>query len=186
MSFTTSCLLLLAASAAIVESSPQPAIIVVGAGPSGVAAATRLLARNFTNLTILEAEPRIGGRINSVYFGDAYVDLGAHWCHGQEGNIVYSLVKDLDLLRHTEGEAVIYHSRENIDPDFNARLLAVIWSAYGSNTTGVNDSVEEFYKKRFLFLFLLLKQNAKYFESKRLERLFVAFQVCRSSIRTSN
>lgn len=133
----------------ILCSHQQPSVIVIGAGPSGVAAATRLLANGLTNLTILEAEPRIGGRVNSVYFGDAYVDLGAHWCHGEGDNIVYSLVKDLDLLRHTTGhEAVIYHSRENISSDFEARLKGLVWAVYGSNTTGVNESVEDFYLRK--------------------------------------
>lgn len=127
---------------------PQPAIVVIGAGPSGVAAASRLLANNFTNVTILEAEPRIGGRIHSVYFGDAYVDLGAHWCHGEVDNIVYSLVKDLDLVRHTERDAVIYHSRERISADFNERLSGLIGSVFNGNTSKVKDSVKNYYIRR--------------------------------------
>lgn len=148
MSRTISTLVLVVLCASQSFCSTQPSIIIVGAGPSGVAAATRLLANNFNNLTILEAESRIGGRINSVYFGDAYVDLGAHWCHGEEDNIVYSLVKDLNLLRHTEKEAIIYHSRVNISSEFEAKLKGLIWSAYGSNTTGVNDSVRDFYLRK--------------------------------------
>lgn len=148
MFLANSILLATFAVAQILCSHQLPSVIVIGAGPSGVAAATRLLAHGLTNLTILEAEPRIGGRINSVYFGDAYVDLGAHWCHGEGDNIVYSLVKDLDLLRHTEREAIIYHSRENISSDFEAKLKALLWGVYGSNTTGVNDSVREFYLRR--------------------------------------
>lgn len=35
-------------------------IIVVGAGPSGIAAATRLMEHNFSNVVILEAENRTG------------------------------------------------------------------------------------------------------------------------------
>lgn len=129
--------------------SEQPSVVIIGAGPSGVAAATRLLSGGFTNITVLEAEPRIGGRIHSVFFGDAYVDLGAHWCHGEEDNVVFSLVKDLDLVRHTEGEARIYHSSQEISDDFNARLSAVIGSVFGRNTSGVNDSVMEYYLERY-------------------------------------
>lgn len=54
-------------------------IIIVGAGPSGVAAATRLVSKGFKNVTILEAENRIGGRVNTVPFGANVVDLGAQW-----------------------------------------------------------------------------------------------------------
>lgn len=129
--------------------SSQPGIIVIGAGPSGVAAATKLLANGFTNLTVLEAEARYGGRIYSVYFGDAYVDLGAHWCHGEVDNTVYSLVKDLNLLRHTEGEATIYHSRERISPDFNDRLSGILGAVFSGNTSGSNESVRDYYIRRF-------------------------------------
>ncbi|CAG9766300.1 unnamed protein product [Ceutorhynchus assimilis] len=94
------------------------AIIVIGSGPSGIAAATKLLKNNFTNLIILEAENRIGGRINSIKFGNAYVDLGAEYCHGQEGNIVYSMVKDLDVLRHSVNKfPVIRSNGEKVDEE---------------------------------------------------------------------
>lgn len=54
-------------------------IIVIGAGPSGVATATKLIESGFKNLTILEAENRIGGRINTVQFGENVLDMGAQW-----------------------------------------------------------------------------------------------------------
>ncbi|XP_030766314.1 spermine oxidase-like isoform X2 [Sitophilus oryzae] len=83
-----------------VSCHPNPHIVIVGSGAAGVAAATRLLKNNFTNITILEAESRIGGRIHSVKFGEAYVDLGANFCHGEKNNIVYSLTKDLGVLKN--------------------------------------------------------------------------------------
>lgn len=51
-----------------------------------------------TNIQILEAENRIGGRIHTIPFGDNFVDLGAHMCHGEKGNVVYDLAKDHNLL----------------------------------------------------------------------------------------
>ncbi|XP_018328578.1 spermine oxidase-like isoform X2 [Agrilus planipennis] len=76
----------------------NPKIVIIGAGAAGLAAAVRLKQKCFDNIVILEAEDHLGGRINSIKFGDSYVDLGAQWCHGQENNIVYELVNDLDLL----------------------------------------------------------------------------------------
>lgn len=52
-------------------------VIIVGAGASGIAAATKLLSNGFNNVTILEASTRIGGRINTVPFGANVVDMGA-------------------------------------------------------------------------------------------------------------
>jgi len=47
-------------------------VIIIGAGVSGIAAATKLLKNNFKNFIILEAENRIGGRIQTLPFGGNY------------------------------------------------------------------------------------------------------------------
>ena len=44
-------------------------IIIIGAGPSGIAAASRLLENGIDNIVILEAENRIGGRVNTIKLG---------------------------------------------------------------------------------------------------------------------
>lgn len=54
-------------------------IVIIGAGSSGIAAATKLKSNEFQNITVLEAENRIGGRINTVRFGENVLDLGAQW-----------------------------------------------------------------------------------------------------------
>lgn len=66
-------------------------IVIIGAGLSGYAAARRLIENGFTDITILEALDRTGGRIYSVPFSDGFVDLGAQWCHGQTGNVIYQM-----------------------------------------------------------------------------------------------
>lgn len=62
----------------LVSASMDKKIIIIGAGPSGVAATTRLIENGFTNIKILEAENRIGGRVHTIKFGDNVVDMGAH------------------------------------------------------------------------------------------------------------
>lgn len=54
-------------------------IIIVGAGISGISAAAKLLENGFKNLVVLEAENRIGGRVNTIPFANSTVDLGAQW-----------------------------------------------------------------------------------------------------------
>lgn len=54
-------------------------IIIVGGGSSGFAAASKLLSNNFQNVRILEAENRIGGRVNTIPFGANVVDMGGQW-----------------------------------------------------------------------------------------------------------
>lgn len=73
-------------------------IVIIGAGAAGIAAGTRLLKSGFTNVTILEAETRIGGRVHSVPYGNAVIELGAQWCHGEQNNVVFQLAKEHDLL----------------------------------------------------------------------------------------
>ncbi|KOC63638.1 putative polyamine oxidase 5 [Habropoda laboriosa] len=77
-------------------------IVIVGAGASGIAAASKLLENGFEDVLILEAENRIGGRVNTVKFHDYWVDLGAQWVHGEKGNVVYKMVADLNLTDHSD------------------------------------------------------------------------------------
>lgn len=77
----------------------NPRIIIIGAGAAGYAAACKLLENGFANIQMLEAENRIGGRVHSVEFGAGMVDMGAQWCDGETDNIVYGMVKDLNLLQ---------------------------------------------------------------------------------------
>jgi len=78
-------------------------IVVIGAGASGVACATKLLELGFQNVLVVEAEDRLGGRIHTIPFADNVIDLGAQWCHGERDNIVYELTRkqDEELLEST-------------------------------------------------------------------------------------
>ncbi|XP_063932784.1 spermine oxidase-like isoform X2 [Zophobas morio] len=76
----------------------SPSVIIVGAGAAGIAAATTLLENSITNVTVLEAKNRIGGRIHSVDFCGGVVEVGAQYCHGENGNLVYQLLEKLDVL----------------------------------------------------------------------------------------
>lgn len=48
----------------------QPRVVVIGAGVAGLAAAKVLLKRGFTDVTVLEALDRIGGRVQSIDHGE--------------------------------------------------------------------------------------------------------------------
>ncbi|KAL1501923.1 hypothetical protein ABEB36_007154 [Hypothenemus hampei] len=100
-------------TSAFTNNQNNVSIVIIGAGAAGIAAATRLMEHTFTNVQILEAEDYIGGRVRSVEFGDAYVDLGAEYCHGQKDNVVYELAKN--YLASEKPELVIHYS-ENGEP----------------------------------------------------------------------
>nr|XP_028599959.1 spermine oxidase isoform X1 [Podarcis muralis] len=83
----------------------QPRIVVIGAGLAGLSATKTLLENGFTDVTVLEASDRIGGRIQSVKLENATFELGATWIHGSNGNPIYHLAEDNGLLEETtDGE----------------------------------------------------------------------------------
>lgn len=63
----------------IEKQNNQPNVVIIGAGAAGIAAASKLMKNGFENITVLEAEGRIGGRVHSVVIDDTIVDLGAQW-----------------------------------------------------------------------------------------------------------
>ncbi len=72
-------------------------VIVIGAGASGLAAASKLKAKG-VNVIVLEARDRVGGRTWTVTPNDAsgqpiFIDLGASWVHGVIGNPIVPLAK---------------------------------------------------------------------------------------------
>src|SRR5512138_3012161 len=63
-------------------------VAIIGAGAAGIAAARRIAAAN-RRFVLLEASDRIGGRCvtDSATFGAPF-DLGAHWIHRPDGNLL--------------------------------------------------------------------------------------------------
>ena len=53
-------------------------MVIIGAGPSGIAAAAELLRNNLSDFVILEASGRIGGRVYTAEFGNSYVLFYVH------------------------------------------------------------------------------------------------------------
>lgn len=57
-------------------------IAVIGGGIAGLAVARELARREFA-VTILEAKERLGGRVHTISHGDAPIELGAEFLHGE-------------------------------------------------------------------------------------------------------
>ena len=56
-------------------------VIVIGAGVAGLSAARELLKAG-VNVVVLEARPRVGGRICTIHAGHDAIELGAEFIHG--------------------------------------------------------------------------------------------------------
>ncbi|XP_014669381.1 PREDICTED: peroxisomal N(1)-acetyl-spermine/spermidine oxidase-like [Priapulus caudatus] len=81
--------------------------VIVGAGIAGLGAAQRLLKAGVSDIIILEAGDRIGGRICSFPYGNGFIDYGAQWIHGEDGNPVYTIAKKHGLLRQPDCQDTI-------------------------------------------------------------------------------
>lgn len=58
--------------------SSQVDVVVVGAGFAGLATANRLLDSG-VDVIVVEAADRVGGRTDTVWHGDRWLELGGHW-----------------------------------------------------------------------------------------------------------
>lgn len=67
-------------------------VIVIGAGISGLAAAKKLQEKGF-NVTVLEAQEKVGGRLRSNRSLGIAFDEGASWIHGVNGNPITDLAQ---------------------------------------------------------------------------------------------
>ncbi|XP_076295199.1 uncharacterized protein LOC143216221 [Lasioglossum baleicum] len=111
----------------IQASSSPPRVIIVGAGASGIAAATKLLENGIEDLLILEAEDRIGGRVKTIKFDEYLVDEGAQWIHGDEGNVAYDMAAPLNLTDHSDPYRfeMFTSNGEQIEPDLVANITNI-------------------------------------------------------------
>lgn len=74
------------------DTKNKPSVLVLGAGISGLSAAS-ILKKHGYQVTVLEARNRIGGRL----WTESGVELGAQWIHGTEGNPLTNLVHEYNL-----------------------------------------------------------------------------------------
>lgn len=99
--------------------SGEPVIAVIGAGISGLAAASALQARGFS-VTVVEARTRLGGRIaTDTRWINGPVDMGASWIHGVEGNPITTLANTYNI-KYVETD-----SSRRVAYDTNGRMLGV-------------------------------------------------------------
>lgn len=77
-------------------------VVVVGAGISGLTAASLLVADGL-DVVVLEASDRIGGRTRTDVVGNATVDMGAAWVHDPLSNPLTPLLDSLGISARSDG-----------------------------------------------------------------------------------
>jgi monoamine oxidase len=94
------------AAEAIYETEAER-VAVIGAGASGLAAASALIAEGY-EVTLWEARDRIGGRVWTDSGLGMPLDLGASWIHGTDGNPLAELAATLGVkIAETEDTAIM-------------------------------------------------------------------------------
>ena len=63
----------------------------------GLHAAYTLSEKGISNVVVLEAQERIGGRINSKQINDGWIELGAQWIHGQGENPLWKFCQEKNV-----------------------------------------------------------------------------------------
>ncbi|MGH7245211.1 MAG: flavin monoamine oxidase family protein [Phycisphaerales bacterium] len=76
-------------------------LIIIGAGPAGIAAADESVSRGSSRVLLLEARPRIGGRVRTLSLPDSPIpiELGAEFVHGQPAS-TWNLIRRFHAAAH--------------------------------------------------------------------------------------
>jgi len=102
------------------NSNSNKTVIIVGAGISGLAAA-KMLKEKGLNVTVLEAQDRVGGRLRTNRSLGIAFDEGASWIHGINGNPVTTLAEQSGMSTFFTDD----NSRISYDIGGTARSSAV-------------------------------------------------------------
>ena len=125
-------------------------VVIIGAGLAGISAASRLIEFGLDDVTILEAEDRIGGRVHSIPFASGAIDLGAQWCHGEKENAVFEMVHDhfefgqSKFTKNGKNEFIVSNG-VSVDQEKCAqimKLLAKIAEEVGDRAGSVGSNIE--------------------------------------------
>lgn len=130
-------------------------IVIIGAGLSGISAGVKLMENGFNDVLILEAENRIGGRINSVEFGGdgKKIDLGGQWVSGEFNNVIYEMTKKHFEFGSTSKKEIFYLSNGKLADQQQCNKLMDL--AYGILEESYRDmmkyegSLGEFFTSRY-------------------------------------
>ncbi|MBT3245904.1 MAG: NAD(P)-binding protein [Actinobacteria bacterium] len=107
------------AASQVLEGHGHRSVVVVGAGAAGLGAAQALVDAG-SDVVVVEARDRIGGRVWTDDLGDAPVDLGGSWIHGVRGNPLAELADSLDItLVHTDYDNSVLYDTDGSPMDWS-------------------------------------------------------------------
>ncbi|GAM87067.1 hypothetical protein ANO11243_050880 [Dothideomycetidae sp. 11243] len=112
------------------ETPKQKVVVVIGAGISGLRAASVLL-RHGIKVIVLEARDRIGGRILTAWTTNGPRDIGAAWMHETSQNKLVKLISKLGIDYYYDDGAALYYTEEGrAGAQFKAKKVADEYADY--------------------------------------------------------
>ena len=88
--------------------STKTKVLIIGGGFAGIGAAHTLSHSSSIELILIEASDKLGGRVHSTPLDGEWsaVELGATVLHGEIGNSLYDLSRDLGVVLHKKADWV--------------------------------------------------------------------------------
>ncbi|KAB7507135.1 Spermine oxidase [Armadillidium nasatum] len=134
--------------------------LIIGGGAAGLSAINKLHKNGVKNCLLLEAQATLGGRISTILRGDHFLEHGAQWIHGEDGNVVYSFAKENNLLDEERnlkqtgvGDTVFIKEDSSIVDEDVVRIfqmqMANLREEGERNFEGNKDSVGNYYTQKF-------------------------------------
>jgi len=107
-------------------SSQEFDVVVIGAGVSGMAAASQLQEAGLS-VVVLESRDRIGGRVNSQQTLGFTCDFGASFIHGASNSPIYELAQRFGVegIKFDYDDATVIHNQQVVDTD---SFLKKLWA----------------------------------------------------------
>ena len=117
-------------------------VLIFGAGAAGVTAARILHDNGVTNIKILEAYSKIGGRIRSKSFGNVQIEVGANWIHEAPPQLMDQRKRN-GQRNDVNPIYTLALAREGVCAVKNQVALSGIYTVDSSFMDEVNDRYEE-------------------------------------------
>ena len=89
--------------------------VIIGAGLAGLGASLNFLENKYEDFLVFEALERIGGRVFTDTKEKGYIEIGAQWIHGQDGNPIFEVAKKNNLVREDFQNFIVESFKKNID-----------------------------------------------------------------------
>ncbi|RVX10503.1 Polyamine oxidase [Vitis vinifera] len=141
------------------------AVVIVGAGMSGISAANKLSEAGIENILILEATNRIGGRIQKTNFAGLSVEIGASWVEGVGGprlNPIWDMVNRLKLT-------TFYSNYDNISSNAYKQKGGLYEKSEAQNAFYAAQELSEFIKNVSKYLKAHRQDDISILASQRLK-----------------